>query len=28
VRGKYAHRALEASNVVVLEPQAGARFPE
>jgi len=26
VRGKYAHRALEASNVVVLEPQVAAAW--
>ena len=27
VRGKYAHRAAEASNVVVLEPQVARAFP-
>ncbi|TMH39938.1 MAG: hypothetical protein E6H54_20130 [Betaproteobacteria bacterium] len=27
VRGKYAHRAVEASNVVVLEPQVARAFP-
>ena len=26
-RGKYAHRAVEASNIVVLEPQVARAFP-
>jgi hypothetical protein len=28
VRGKYAHRFAEGSNVVVLEPDVAARFPD